>query len=241
MVGSLHNQNQKRPTKIAVLAAVYVAIAVSMAATWGALHSLGVISQNSSHSMLRVLLGVVTVLTLAAPAGLLERQRADEREPLAAANDPRRESENRRELFDSLDMEIKRSNRSQRPFAFLRIQIDDLNRINIEHGQLIGDKAICRLACVLQSHCRELDTVVRYGRAEFAVVIPEAGPETVSKVTRRIRERLAGDHKLPPLSIRIGAAMFADDAKSIDTLLESADPELYEMKPILDRETSLCA
>jgi diguanylate cyclase (GGDEF)-like protein len=244
LVGSLHKQNQKRPTKLVVLTIIYVAIALSITGIWCALHKSTMLvasSQNGSRSTLLVLLGVVTVLTIAAPAGLVERRRAEERELFPLANGPLTEPENRRELFYSLEMEIKRSNRSQRPFAFLRIQIDDLNRINRERGQLVCDKAICQLAHVLQSHCRELDVVVRYGVDEFAIVIPEAGPETVYKVTRRIRERLADDHKLPPFSIRIGAAMFGEDGKSIDTLVEAADRDLYDVKRIAEPETSLCA
>jgi diguanylate cyclase (GGDEF)-like protein len=247
MVGGLDTQNQKRPKKIVVSAIVYIVagagIAVSLTAIWGALYGESLFaagSQNGSHLTLVVFLGAVTVLTIALPVEFWERHRAEETEGFLGAFDPRIELENRRELFDSLEMEIKRSTRTQRPFAFLRIRINDMNRINNEHGHLVADRAQCRLAQVLQAHCRELDTVVRYG-GEFAIVIPEAGPETVRRVTARIRERFAGGRELPLVTISIGAAMFGEDGKSIDTLLQAAEHELYDAKEIVSPQTSKCA
>lgn len=248
MVGSLYKQNQKRAVRIAALAIIYIvagiAIAVSITAIWGAFHKVGSFaarSQNESRLTLLVFFGVVTVLTIAVPAEFWERSRAQEKDRFLTATDPVVQLENHRELFDSLDMEIKRSNRTQRPFAFLRIQIDGLQRINSERGHLVADKAVCRLAQVLQSHCRELDTVVRHGGNGFALVLPEAGPETVRQVTQRIRGRFAGHRELPSLSISIGAAVFGEDGKSIETLLEAAGRELYDVDGVASPQTSLCA
>jgi diguanylate cyclase (GGDEF)-like protein len=248
MVGSIDKQNRKRPVKIVVLAIVYIvagaAIAISLTSIWSTLQKWGPLaakSQNGSLLTLLFFLGVVTLLTMAVPAELWERQRAQEKEQFPAENDPLIELENRRELLDSLEMEIKRSNRSQRPFAFLRLQVDGLERINSEHGQRVSDRAICWLAQVLQTSCRELDTVVRYGGDEFAIVIPEAGPETVRQVMRRIRERFAGAPELPPLTVGIGAAMFGEDGRSINSLLEAADRELYDVKRTVNLQAGLCA
>jgi diguanylate cyclase (GGDEF)-like protein len=248
MFGRLDTQNQKRPSKIATSVIVCIlagtTIAVSTTAIWETLHkiaSLGARSQNGSHLMLLIFLGVVTVLTIGLPAEFWERQEAKKNERFLLTTDPLADLENRRELFDSLEMEIKRSNRTRRPFAFLLIQIDDLNRVRSQHGDLVAERALCELAEVLQANCRELDTVVRYGSDEFAIVIPEAGPETVRKVTRRIRERFAGGRELPPLVISIGAATFGEDGKTIDTLLEATDRDLYGIKKNAGAEASLCA
>ena len=241
MFESLDKQNQKRPMKLMVLAAILIAAGVAlMTGILANLHG-GTKSQNQSHLTLMAFLGVVTVLMLAVPVKFLERQRTDERERVPAGNDPLPELENRGELFDSLEMEIKRSRRSQRSFAFLKIQIDETNRINRQHGHIAGDKAACRLSQVLQANCRELDIVVRYGNDEFAIVLPEAGPETIGRVTRRIHDRLAGNRKLPPIPVHIGAAMFPEEATSIDALLEAADREIYDVKTIANPQTSLCA
>jgi diguanylate cyclase (GGDEF)-like protein len=244
-VGSLDRQNPKRPTKIVILAVVFIAAgAISVSVIWGAFHkspTFAAKTQNNSHSVLLAFLGVATLLTMAVPAKFLERQRAEQNKEFPVANDPLIESETRRELFNSLEMEIKRSRRSQRSFAFLRVQINGAAKTSIERSRVAGDKAVSRLAQVLEANCRELDTVVRWSDDEFAVVLPEAGPETVRQVTRRIRERLAGGRKLPPIAVRFGAAMFPEEGKSMDILLEAANRALYEVDKIGVSQASLCA
>jgi diguanylate cyclase (GGDEF)-like protein len=234
MFASLNGQYRKRSTKFVVLAIVFIAAGgVSACAIWGSLHkptTLAATTQNISRLTLLTFLGVVSMLSVALPAKFLERQRGEERERLQQANDPLIVLESRRELFDSLDMEIKRSRRSQGSVAFLRIQFDGWNRTSNEYGHGAGDNPACRVAQVLQASCRELDIVMRYDHDEFAVVFPEAGPETVRHVKRRIRERLAGDRKLPTISVRFGAAMFPEEGKSIDTLLLAADRDLCGLK-----------
>jgi diguanylate cyclase (GGDEF)-like protein len=137
---------------------------------------------------------------------------------------------NYRNLFDALNSEIKRSDRTRRPFAFLLMDMDGLKQINDQHGHLAGDRALCRLAQVLQSQCRELDTAARYGGDEFALVIPEAGADAALRVATRIHARLAGDGEFPRISVSIGMAVFPQDGKSIDTLLLAADRDLYDLK-----------
>jgi diguanylate cyclase len=227
-------QKWNRPTKIVILAiASITAGAVSISAVLGALHESATFSSttpNISHLPLLAFLGVVAMLTVAVPAKFFERRRGEEWERLQQANDPLIVLESRRELFDSLEMEIKRSRRSQSSVAFLRIRIDGENKISNESGHGAGDNPLCQLAQVLQASCRELDIVARYDHDEFAVVFPEAGPEAVRHVTRRIRERLAGDRKLPQVSVRFGAAIFPEQGKSIDALLLAADRDLCGLK-----------
>jgi diguanylate cyclase (GGDEF)-like protein len=234
MFAGTNGQYWKRSTRFVVLAAVFIAAgAVSASALWGTLHKSGTFAartQNISRLTLLTFLGVVTMLSVALPAKFLERQRGEERERHQQGNDPLTVIESRRELFDSLDMEIKRSRRNQGSVAFLRIQFDGGNRTSNEYGHGAGDNPACRLAQVLQASCRELDIVMRYDHDEFAVVFPEAGPETVRHVTRRIREQLAGEPKLPPISVRFGAAMFPEEGKSIDTLLLAAERDLCGLK-----------
>ncbi len=94
-----------------------------------------------------------------------------------------------------LDSEIKRSGRTSREFALLFFDLDGLKAINDRHGHLKGSQALCRLADVLCSCCRNIDTPARFGGDEFALVLPETNAEAANLVARRIRESLGDEAK----------------------------------------------
>jgi len=142
-------------------------------------------------------------------------------------------------LINVMDMEIQRSRRTSRPFAILLFDLDDLKTINDAHGHLVGSRAICRLANVLQIHSRTMDTAARYGGDEFALVLPEADQDAAASVSRRICERLAEDGEFPRVAVSAGAAVFPRDGETIDSLFNTADKALYGMKRQPDRFRAL--
>jgi diguanylate cyclase (GGDEF)-like protein/PAS domain S-box-containing protein len=147
-----------------------------------------------------------------------------------AANDSLTGLANYRHLVDMLDLEIKRSKRTGREFALLFFDLDGLKRINDSHGHLVGSQALCRLADVLSSCCRVIDTPARFGGDEFAVVLPETNAEEASLVAQRVCESVAKDDKGPKLSVSFGIAVYPQDGDTLEDLLRHADSELYVMK-----------
>src|SRR5437660_3124144 len=139
---------------------------------------------------------------------------------------------NYRHLVDVLDSEIKRSNRTNRQFALLFIDMDGLKRINDRHGHMVGSQALCRLADVLVSCCRGIDTPARFGGDEFAVVLPETSAEEANLVAQRICERVANDGNGPTISVSAGVAVFPQNGETIEKLLREADSALYSMKQL---------
>jgi len=136
---------------------------------------------------------------------------------------------NYRHLVEVLDMEIKRSARTERGFALLLFDLDGLKQINDRYGHLTGSHAICRVADVL-SFCRDIDTAARYGGDEFAVVLPETGAEAASQVAQRICDNIANDGIGPLLSVSVGVAVYPHDGERIEALLRKADMAMYAMK-----------
>lgn len=137
---------------------------------------------------------------------------------------------NYRHLVETVDTEIKRSERTEREFAVLFLDLDGLKQINDRFGHLVGSQALCRLADVLCICSREMDTPARFGGDEFALVLPETGQVPASLVARRICDSLANDGKEPRLSVSIGVATYPKDGGKVDSLLGAADAALYAMK-----------
>jgi diguanylate cyclase (GGDEF)-like protein len=137
---------------------------------------------------------------------------------------------NYRHLVETVDSEIKRSERTEREFALLFLDLDGLKQINDRFGHLVGSQALCRLADVLCICSRKVDTPARFGGDEFALVLPETGLAPAHLVAQRICDSLAEDGREPKLSVSIGVAIYPNDGGNVDSLLGAADAALYAMK-----------
>ena len=215
--------------------AVTAAALLSGIAIWGTLRGLGpfaIGSKNGSLLLLQAFLGIISAMTLALAAMSAERRRVEEQVRSLAVTDPLTGLANYRMLVDTLDAEIRRFGRTDRPFAVLLLDMDGLKQINDTYGHLTGSRALCRLADILRVHCRSMDTAARYGGDEFAIVIPEADVDDAGRVVRRIQDRVARDTEHPPFTVSIGAAVFPADGGTRDAVLSAADNALYEMKRV---------
>jgi diguanylate cyclase (GGDEF)-like protein len=126
---------------------------------------------------------------------------------------------NYRTLSETLESEIKRSDRTGRAFAVLILDLNGMKQINESHGRLEGDRALCRLAELFHRSCRSIDTVARYRGDEFAIILPETGAKEADAVGRRICERLSKDREKPLLSVSVGIAVYPDDCATMDAFL----------------------
>jgi diguanylate cyclase (GGDEF)-like protein/PAS domain S-box-containing protein len=147
-----------------------------------------------------------------------------------AASDPLTGLANYRHLVDVIDSEIKRSKRTNREFALLFFDVDGLKQINDRHGHMVGSQALCRLADVLSSCCRDIDTSAPFGGDEFALVLPETDAVAANRVARRICENFSNDGKGPKVSVSFGVSVYPESGDSIESLLCEADSGLYSRK-----------
>jgi len=213
--------------------AITATCALAAIATWGTAHGFGPFardSQNTSLLLLQSFIGVMAVTSMALAAEFTEHKRADEYVRQLAVTDALTGLANYRRLLDTLDSEIKRYERTGRPFAIVLADLDGLKKINDTHGHLVGTEAICRLANILRIHCRAVDIAGRYGGDEFVLVLPEADSQAAQRVANRIAERLSTDGDEPPVTVSTGIAVYPHDGKTIAELFGAADRALYLKK-----------
>lgn len=211
--------------------AVTLLSAVAVAQTIGvALQGLGPEAANAQLLLLQTFMAVTSVTTLVLAAVVAERSRVEERLRELATTDPLTGLANYRALLTILEAEIKRSQRTERTFALLFFDLDNLKSINDRRGHLVGNRALTRLADAIRDSCRAIDTLARFGGDEFVVILPETEEVEALVVAQRARARLAADSERPPLTTSVGVALFPRDGETAEDLLGTADRALYGMK-----------
>jgi diguanylate cyclase (GGDEF)-like protein len=156
-----------------------------------------------------------------------------------AVSDPLTGLANYRRLVDTLEDEIQRSRRTGRLFSLLMFDLDGLKKVNDKYGHLVGSRALCRVGNVLRVNSRSIDTAARYGGDEFALVLPETGLKAAQEVARRICDQVASDGELPPISMSVGVASYAQHGETLETLIGTADQALYKTKGRTDQNLSV--
>lgn len=161
---------------------------------------------------------------------ITERRKTEDEIRFRASHDGLTGLSNYREFFESLEQEVRRSERTHQPFALLLLDLDDLKVINDRLGHLTGNRALNRLARVMKEHCRATDIAARYGGDEFAILLLDADGERAQNVADRISACLRAQTDPPPISVSIGYSVYLHDGLSAPELLEAADKRLYQSK-----------
>lgn len=215
------------PRIAATAVAIVAAIAVTEMIRSGA-------PRNTELVLLQSFLTVTDVMILVLASTVTERNGIEAQLRQLAVTDPLTGLANYRQLITAIETEIKRSSRSERPFALLLFDLDRLKRVNDRHGHLVGSRALCRLADSMRQSSRTIDTPARLGGDEFALVLPETSVDNARQVAERIRKRLATDQEHPAVSASSGVSLYPDDGTTIEALLGAADRALYKMKAETD-------
>ena len=154
-----------------------------------------------------------------------------------AVRDPLTGLFNQRVFWELLSYEIGRSNRHGKiEFSLLILDVDDFKKINDTFGHTFGDSFLQTLAALLSETARREDIVARYGGDEFAVILPEAGPEQAAAFARRLLERLRSfalespEGFLAKISLSLGIATWPSHASEARDLFLVADNMMYRAK-----------
>ena len=141
---------------------------------------------------------------------------------------------NRRAFDPELERQLRAACASGSKLSVVMFDLDHFKRFNDDHGHIVGDQALRRMASTLQEQCRQIDLVARFGGEEFVVVLP--GVEAAG--ARSFAERVAWALGVEPIerTLRLttssGAATLDPDshAETFVALLTRADQALYAAK-----------
>lgn len=114
------------------------------------------------------------------------------------------------------------------------LDIDDFKKANDTLGHAFGDDILCCIAKRILGVFRQTDVVARYGGDEFVIFV---GSVTKGILLERL-EQLCGVFRYPyrngslryKISGSVGAAMYPEDGRDYERLMEHADAALYEAK-----------
>lgn len=156
-----------------------------------------------------------------------------------ADTDPLTGLDNRRRFFSEAAKLINLAHRYYHPYCLLVADLDQFKPINDRFGHAVGDQALCHAAAAMTRQLRETDEVGRIGGDEFAIVLPETGPEEGLRIAERIRAAVAAS-PLPadpsgsiPLAITVSVGLACAGARenvSMTEIFRRADEALYQAK-----------
>lgn len=151
-----------------------------------------------------------------------------------ALHDPLTGLPNRAAYDERLALEMARRKRYGKPLSLLVWDIDHFKAINDTYGHKSGDKALCLIAQLLRSNCRETDFVSRFGGEEFVMLLPGSTAENALRVANKIREVIGNATfsafgKAISITISCGISEFKE-GDSEETVFERTDQALYQAK-----------
>ena len=138
---------------------------------------------------------------------------------------------NRRKINELIQHEIERSERYQKGFSVIIIDIDYFKRVNDRHGHLAGDELLKNFAQILTDTIRHTDEVGRWGGEEFVVLCPETNLEGAASLANKIRQKIdnATFNGYGKQTASFGIACY-QQGDTMDSMISHADMALYAAK-----------
>lgn len=138
---------------------------------------------------------------------------------------------NRHKLMESLNLEIERARRYDRPLSIIMIDMDGLKPFNDTYGHAAGDEALILVADSIKSCIRKVDMPTRFGGDEFMILLPETDLEVAIGVMERIcREVEQREFLHGPVSVSAGVTQWVPEHATGDDLLKAVDEAMYKSK-----------
>ncbi|PYQ15597.1 MAG: hypothetical protein DMF80_08330 [Acidobacteria bacterium] len=143
---------------------------------------------------------------------------------------------NRRHFQETLEKEMRRGVREDRPLSLLLLDLDHFKQFNDRWGHTEGDTELARVASIVMKNVRTTDSAFRYGGEELAVLLPSCPKPQALPVAEKIRAAVSARPgrpaatEIPHTTVSIGVATFPEDGQAVRPLVDAADAALYAAK-----------
>lgn len=169
----------------------------------------------------------------------------------AAIVDPLTGVFNRRFALPRLHKTLKDAYLRNRPCSVAMLDIDHFRDVNTQHGHVVGDRVLRKVADILRKNTGSDDMIARMGGEEFLIVMPNATSQEAYAKVEELRQAvrltpMAGraDRGAFFVSVSLGLVSvpspeFPTMPETIDELIASADAALYRSKEAGRNQVSL--
>ena len=127
---------------------------------------------------------------------------------------------------------VRQADRKTKRFSILLIDVDNFKTINDTYGHSKGDELLRKLADVLKGAPAHGEIIGRWGGDEFVMLCPYGDAHALDKLHRSLEEKIEQQAKQwqLPISISVGSAIYPDDGRLLEELIQTADRSMYEDK-----------
>jgi diguanylate cyclase (GGDEF)-like protein len=139
---------------------------------------------------------------------------------------------NARYFSELVNMEIERTQRTQRPFSIVYVDLDNFKSLNDNLGLSEGDEALRTIARLAKSALRKVDVVARVGGDEFAFLLPETNQAGSQSAMARLQASILDEmHKNNwSVTFSVGVLTCLKAAQTSDELIRRANELMVSAK-----------
>ncbi|WP_107666207.1 diguanylate cyclase [Cyanothece sp. BG0011] len=143
---------------------------------------------------------------------------------------------NRRYLDASIDRELHRVVRENKPLGIIMLDVDHFKQFNDTFGHEAGDMVLKSIGTFLQENVRQSDIACRFGGEEFTIILPHASLENAIERAEQLRLGIKQLHiqyshqSLGIITVSLGVSAFPNHGENPKVLLQKADLALLKAK-----------
>ena len=141
---------------------------------------------------------------------------------------------NHKTFYETLEAELRRSQRYGGQISIIMADIDNLKPVNDNMGHRAGDLVIRQVSRRMAACIRQIDIAARYGGDEFSIILPSTSLDDAIVVAERMVNMVSStpiiwEDKEIKLSISVGVGEYGPEACPGD-VTKATDQAMYAAK-----------